>query len=564
MALSFEELSEQRKDLQKKGLVPDWYTTQAFQMFTSNYSVPGEVGVRGRMQTIAKTLARHMVGQELIWEEKFFNLMWRGWFSPASPVLANVGTDRGLPISCSGGYIGDSIDSFYKGLHEQAMLSKYGFGCSGYFGDIRPRGSAISKGGKASGIVPVIQDYAIMAANVSQSGNRRGSTASYVDIDHGDFDELIDLLEHSPEGLNIGWNITDNFIARLVSGDAEAERRFSRAVYVKLVTGKGYFFFVDKANRLRPIMYKDLGLDIKASNLCSEISLHSSESLSFSCVLSSMNLYRYDEWKDTEAVFESQVFLDCVVSEFLDKSEGIPGLEKVRNFTIKGRATGLGVLGFSSYLQKKRIPFECLEAHFLNTSIFKHLQEETLRASTWLAAEFGEPEWCKGYGVRNTHRTALAPTKSTSLLQGGMSESVFPDPGMVFEQSSAAGGMSRITPEFYKLMVERGKYNQKTIDSIIQNVGSVQHLTWLTPEEKEVFKTAFEVSQDTILRYASVRQKYICQGQSLNFFFSEDGDEDRIAEITSKAFLDPNILGIYYFYSRSGVVVNDECVACSA
>lgn len=277
-----------------------------------------------------------------------------------------------------------------------------------------------------------------------------------------------------------------------------------------------------------------------------------------------MNIYRYDEWKDTDAVFEAQVFLDCVISEFLEKSEGIPGLEKVRNFTIKGRATGLGVLGFSSYLQKKRIPFGDLEAHFLNIEIFKKLHDDTLRASVWLADEYGEPEWCKGYGVRNTHRTALAPTKSTSLLQGGMSESVFPDPGMVFEQSSAAGGMSRITPEFYKLMVERGKYNQETIDSIIQNVGSVQHLTWLTPHEKEVFKTAFEESQDTILRYASIRQRYLCQGQSLNFFFSEDGDEDRIAEITSKAFLDPNILGIYYFYSRSGIVVSDECVACAA
>lgn len=295
-----------------------------------------------------------------------------------------------------------------------------------------------------------------------------------------------------------------------------------------------------------------------------EIMLHSSEALSFSCVLSSMNLYRYDEWKDTDAVFEATVFLDCVVSEFIDKAEGIPGLEKVREFTIKGRAIGLGVLGFSSYLQKKRIAFEDFQAHLLNIQIFKKLHDDSLRASKWLAQKFGEPEWCKGYGVRNTHRTALAPTKSTSLLQGGMSESVFPDPGVVFEQSSAAGGMQRITPEFYKLMVERGKYNQDTIDSIIKNVGSVQHLDWLTEDEKAVFRTAFEVSQETILRYASIRQKYLCQGQSLNFFFSEDGDEDRIAEILSRAFLDEEILSVYYFYSRSGVIVNDTCVACEA
>ena len=902
MAKSFEQYSEERKKLQAEGLVPEWYTTQAYQMFVSKYAVPGEEGVKGRFQTIAKTLARHMKGQEQEWEDKFFNLMWKGWLSPATPVLANTGTDRGMSISCSGGVVGDSVDSFYKALHEQAMLSKYGFGCSGYFGDIRPRGSAISKGGKASGVVPVIEDFALMASKISQGSSRRGATASYLPIDHGDFDELIDLLEHETDGLHIGWNVTDNFIAKLKSGDKEAERRFQRALYVKLVTGKGYFFFVDKANRKRPLMYKDLGLDIKATNLCSEIMLHSSEALSFSCVLSSMNLYRYDEWKDTDAIFESTVFLDCVVSEFIDKAEGIPGLEKVRDFTIKGRAIGLGVLGFSSYLQKKRIPFEDFQAHMLNIQIFKNLHDESLRASQWLAQEYGEPEWCKGYGVRHTHRCvsgdtkiltskgsipikdlvgkevdvwngkewstvvpfktgendemtevsfsngrkikttldhkflvvtpkrsnklyigdrisvevearylrvgdcmpkyfgavvddpslpelphaytngafsgdgsinnsregkyprnemrlygekvcliprlewkssnlwdckrdgvvigkrgylvddlmpkyfvpinyslntrlewlagiidtdgsstskgisictsneefadniidllstlgcfgnktvqrragstevmgrnciqgdlfyvgisimeastlrhlgmklsrvlfpkgventlnklpskeyveivniqsvdpedsycftepingtgvfngiltkqcALAPTKSTSLLQGGMSESVFPDPGIVFEQSSAAGGMQRITPEFYKLMTERGKYNQETLDSIIKNVGSVQHLDWLTEKEKAVFKTAFEVSQDTILRYASVRQKYLCQGQSLNFFFSEDGDEDRIAEILSKAFLDEEILSVYYFYSRSGVIVSSDCVACEA
>lgn len=564
MAMSYEELSQERKELQEKGSIPPFYTTGAWQMFKAKYAVPGEDHVRGRMKTIARTLAQYMEGKEDEWEEKFFNLMWNGWLSPATPVLANVGTDRGMPISCSGGYVGDSVDSFYKALHEQAILSKYGFGCSGYFGDIRQRGAAISGGGQASGVVPVIEDFAIMAAKISQGSNRRGSTASYLPIDHADFDELIDLLEHQPDGLNIGWNVSDGFIAKLLTGDAEAERRFSRALYVKMVTGKGYFFFVDKANRARPQMYKDLGLDIKATNLCSEIMLHSSEALSFSCVLSSMNLYRYDEWKDTDAIFDATVFLDCVVEDFIKKSEGISGLEKVRNFTIKGRAIGLGVLGFSSYLQKNRIPFEAFEAHMLNNKIFKQLHDESLRASKWLAEELGEPEWCKGYGVRHTHRTALAPTKSTSLLQGGVSESVFPDPGMVFEQSSAAGGVSRITPEFYKLMKERGKYNQETLDSIIKNVGSVQHLDWLSDEEKMVFRTAFEVSQDTILRYASMRQKWLCQGQSLNFFFSEDGDEVRISETLSKAFLDPNILSIYYFYSRSGVIVSGECVACEA
>jgi len=564
MTQSFEELSTERKDLQSKGLVPDWFTTQSWQMFKSKYAVAGEVGVIGRHKTIAKTLSQYMVGKEVEWEEKFFNLLWKGWLSPATPVLSNCGTDRGLTVSCSGQYVADSVDSFYKNRHESAMLGKYGFGCSGYFGDIRPRGSNISVGGQASGVVPVIMGFSQDAAEISQGSQRRGSTASYLPIEHGDFDELVDTLEATPDGLNIGWVVSDGFIAKLKSGDEDANRRFTRALYVKLVTGRGYFFFVDKANRHRPQAYKDLGLDIKASNLCSEIMLHSSENLSFSCVLSSMNLAKYDEWKNTDAIFESTVFLDCVVSDFLVKSEGIPGLTKVRKFTEKGRAVGLGGLGFSTLLQQRRIPYESIEAQFLNAEIFKSLHDQSLEASKWLAKEYGEPEWLKGYGERMTHRTALAPNKSTALLMGGVSESVSPDPGTVFEQGSAAGGMFRIIPEIHKIMVERGVYSKETLDDIISKVGSVQHVTWLDENEKLVFRTAFEVDQNVILRYASQRQKYLCQGQSCNFYVSEEGDEDRIAELHTKAFLDENILSLYYIYSRTGIIVNNVCISCEA
>ena len=562
MSQSYEELSVERKELQKKGWLPEWYSTFGWQMFKSKYAYGDEKGVRGRFETIAKTLAKHAPGDREEWEAKFFNLLWKGWLSPASPVLSNTGTDRGLNVSCSGGVVPDSIDGFYSALREQALLSKNGFGCSGDFSAIRPRGSAISGGGQASGVVPVIEDFAIMTSKVSQGGNRRGSTASYLPIDHGDFWELTDKLEAEPDGLNIGWIISDGFIEKLKAGDKEANDRWSRALYVKMVTGKGYFFKIDEANRKRPQMYKDLGLDIKASNLCSEIMLHSSETYSFSCILSSMNLSKYEEWKDTDAIFDATVFLDCLCSDFLENSEGMAGLEKVRLFTLKGRAIGLGVLGFGTLLQSKRIPYESLEAEFLNNQIFKKLHDESLRASQWLAKELGEPEWCKGYGVRHTHRTALAPTKSTSILMGGVSESVFPDPGMVFEQSSAAGGMRRIVPELYKIMVERGVYNKKTLDDIINNLGSVQHVDWLTKDEKWVFKNAFEIDQEVILRYASRRQKYLCQGQSLNFFFAED--EAKISEIHSKFLLDSNLLSAYYVYSRSGVIVDSECLSCSA
>lgn len=265
---TYEELSAERKALQKEHLVPEWYTTAAYQMFNSKYVVPGEKGVKGRFETIAKTLSKYLKDED--WGVKFFDILWKGWLVPSSPVYANVGTDRGLCISCSGNYIPDNIDGFYTSLHEQAVLSKHGFGCSGYFGDIRPRGSLFGSNGSTSGVVPVIEDYAIMASKISQGSNRRGSTASYLPIDHGDFDELCDLLLAKPDGLNIGWNVSDNFISKLKAGDADANRRFTKALYTKLVVGKGYFFFVDKANRHRPQMYKDKGLDIKASNLCSK------------------------------------------------------------------------------------------------------------------------------------------------------------------------------------------------------------------------------------------------------------------------------------------------------
>ena len=268
MSLSYEELSKERKELQKRGWLPEWYSTFGWQMFKSKYAYGTENAVLGRFQTISKTLSKYAPGDQKEWQDKFFQLLCNGWLSPASPVLSNTGTDRGLNVSCSGGVVPDSVDGFYTALREQALLSKHGFGCSGDFSSIRPRGSAISGGGQASGVVPVIEDFAVMTSKVSQGGNRRGSTASYLTIEHGDFWELTDKLEAEPDGLNIGWTITDDFIKKLRDGDEEANKRWSRALYVKMVTGKGYFFKVDEANRHRPQMYKDLGLDVKASNLC--------------------------------------------------------------------------------------------------------------------------------------------------------------------------------------------------------------------------------------------------------------------------------------------------------
>src|SRR5690625_3347202 len=260
------------------------------------------------------------------------------------------------------------------------------------------------------------------------------------------------MLVRDPDGKNFGWTVRDSFIQALQNGDEEANRRFSRALYVKLVTGKGYFFFIDKANRQRPQMYIDHGLDVKATNLCTEIMLHSSEEYTYSCILASMNLVHWDRIKDSESVFIATVFLDCLCQDFITKSKGVPGLEKVREFTIKGRAIGLGAMGFHTYLQSKGIPYGSLEAQFLSTKIAKHIHDESLRASKWLAQKFGEPERCEGDGVRNSHRVAYAPTKSTALLMGGVSESWSPDAGMVFDMAWAVGDVRRIPSLFYETM----------------------------------------------------------------------------------------------------------------
>ena len=330
-----DKLSLERKKLQEEGLLPEWFSTGGYQLFRQKYQWADSP--REQYETIASTLAAHTDDKEK-WYEKFFQLLWNGWLSPSTPVLANAGTTRGLPVSCSGGYVEDSIDGFYSARREAALLTKYGFGTSGFLGDIRPRGTAISAGGKASGVLPVLKGFIQDSRDVSQGNTRRGSWAGYLPIDHPDFSEVVDLVEREPDDLNIGWNISDAFLSRLNSGDALARASFAKAIKTKLVTGKGYFFFPDKANRKLPAYYP---IPVKASNLCSEIILPSDAEHTFTCVLSSMNVAKYDEWKDTDAIFTATVFLDCVASEFIAKARGIRGLENAVRFTERARALGL-------------------------------------------------------------------------------------------------------------------------------------------------------------------------------------------------------------------------------
>lgn len=562
----YKQLSEERKELQSKGLVPEWYTTGGYQLFKDKYEYQTEGrSVRGQFERIAKTAAKHLKGTELFdnAEAKFFEMLWKGWLSPSTPVLANMGTNRGMPVSCSGTVAEDSVDGFYKNLHEVAMLTKYGFGTATDLSNIRPRGSKISVGGKASGVMPIIKEHVNAMRNIAQGTARRGAWACYINIEHGDFSELVEHLLSEPDDLNIGWTIKQTFIDKLNSGDSDATSRFQRAMKVKLVTGKGYFFFVDKANAKRPVMYKDLGLFINNSQLCSEIMLFNDSEHTYSCVLSSKNASKWLEWKDTDSVYWATIFLDCVAQEFIKKAKGISGLEKTVRFTEKSRALGLGLAGLHTLFMQEGMTFEGFDAHMFSQNIQAHIHKEATRATKDMARILGEPEWCKGYGVRNSHLIAIAPTKSTALLMGGISEGINPDPAMSYNQMTSAGEVDRLNPVLLDLMKKKGVYSKKHVQEITDKQGSVQHVEWLTQEEKEVFKTAFEINQKAILRLASARSRYIDQWQSLNLFFAADEDPKWIAEVHQDAFLDPNILALYYVYTQAGVQgAKGDCEAC--
>lgn len=564
MISKYEELSAERKRQQAGGMFPEWGTTAGFQLFTEKYLF--EAGsFREQARRIATTAAAHTYNPAK-YSEVFFNLIWNGWLSCSTPVLANTGTSRGLPVSCSGGVVEDSIEGFYSSRKETAILTKHGFGTSGYLGDIRPRGTPISAGGVASGVLPVIKGFIQDSQDVSQGSTRRGAFATYLDVEHGDFWEVVTYLENHPDDFNIGWNISDNFIHCLNTGNKRAIEKYQKMLKVKMTTGKGYFNFVDKINRARPQEYVQNNLEVKASNLCNEINLFSDNEHTFTCVLSSLNLAKYDEWKDTNTVADSIHFLDCIAEEFIQRGKNIPGLEKAVRATEKGRALGLGVCGYHTFLQQRMLPWESLEAGYLNQEVFEQIYCEAEVESWRLADIYGVPEWCnipEGSNRRNTHLLAIAPTKSTALIMGGVSEGINPDPAYTYTQSSAGGEINRVNPILLDIMKARGVYDKKHIDSMVENSGSVQHVAWLYDHEKQVFKTAFEIDQKHVLRHASQRAKYVDQWQSVNLFFAADASEEYISNIHKQAFLDENIRGLYYIYSTSAVSASKgECVAC--
>ena len=450
--------------------------------------------------------------------EKFEDYMSRGWYSLSSPIWANYGLDRGLPISCFGSYIDDTMEAILGKQAEIGMMTKMGGGTSAYFGELRPRGSSISAGGNSNGSVHFMELFETMTNVVSQSNVRRGSFAAYLPIDHPDVLEFLRIRDNGNpiQNMSIGVTVSDEWMKEMVDGDKDKRKLWAKVIQKRYESGYPYIFFSDTVNKNAPKVYKKKRKKIYASNLCSEICLSTDNNESFVCNLSSLNLLHYDEWKDTDAVKVLTYFLDAVMTEFINKTEGLPFMDAPRNFAKNQRALGIGVLGWHSYLQSKLIPFESISAKGLNAQIFKVIQEQSLEASREMAIKYGEPELLKGEGLRNVTTMAVAPTTSSSFILGQVSPSVEPLNSNYFVKDLAKGKFTYKNPYLVELLESKGKNTQAVWKSILVNGGSVQNLDFLSDEEKDVFKTFGEISQKEIIIQAAMRQKFIDQSQSIN------------------------------------------------
>jgi ribonucleoside-diphosphate reductase alpha chain len=478
---------------------------------------------------------------------KFENYMHRGFYSLSSPIWSNFGRKRGLPISCFGSYIPDTMEGIMDKVSEVAIMTKHGGGTSAYFGAIRPRGTPISSGGESTGAVHFMELYDKLMGVVSQGNVRRGSFAAYLPIDHDDIEEFLKIRSdgNSIQDLSIGVSVSNDWMESMIGGDSDKRRIWGLVIKKRFESGYPYIFFSDNANNNAPQVYKDKGLKINNSNLCSEIMLPNSEDESFVCDLSSMNLERWEEWKDTDAVEVMIYFLDAVMTEFINKTEGMQFMEAPRKFAIRHRALGLGVLGWHSLLQSKMIAFESMEAKFLNSTIWKTIRERADEASSDLAKVYGCPPLLEGYDRRNTTTLAVAPTTSSSFILGQVSPSIEPNNSNYYVKDLAKGKFSYKNPYLKKLLKEKGKSDDDTWMDILKHSGSVQHLDFLTQHEKEVFKTFEETSQREIIIQAAARQKYIDQGQSLNVLIPAGTPAKAVNELTIFAW-QQGIKSLYY------------------
>ena len=574
----------------KKGVdYPTWGDTEVYKKtITGGYLLQGE-SPRDAYMRVATTVARRLYKPELA--EKFFEYIWQGWLCLASPVLSNTGTDRGLPISCFGIDVADSIQDIGQKNLEMMLLAKHGGGVGIGINMIRPAGSKITGNGTSDGVVPFckIYDSTILATN--QGSVRRGAASVNINIEHNDFLEWLEIRE--PKGdvnrqsLNLHQCVVvgDKFMRRLEQGDKDARHRWSKLLQKRKATGEPYILFKGNTNKANPAAYKENGLKVHMTNICSEITLHTDESHSFVCCLSSLNLEKYDEWKNTNLIYDATWFLDGVLEEFIQRAKGLRGFENSVRSAVKGRALGLGVLGWHSLLQKSGIAFEGLLAQFKTREIFSKIKIESERASRDLAEVYGEPLWCVGTGMRNTHLRAVAPTVSNSKLSGNVSPGIEPWAANVFTEQSAKGTFIRKNNELKKVFKKVGIDTKATWDKVLADGGSVQdikeldgwyfdHRGRLTQENengeavKNVFKTFKEINQLELVNQAGIRQDYIDQSVSLNLAFPSEATPKWLNQVHYEAWK-KGIKTLYYMRTESVLrgdiaaqAMDPDCLSC--
>lgn len=559
------------EELKLTGEAPEWMNDEGFRTLCSGYLLENETP-REMYVRVSKAAASYY-DNVAYYEEKFFHILWMNWLCPASPVLSNMGTNRGLPISCNTIHVGDSIDSIFMKNYELAVLSKNGAGVGIYFGDIRGRGARIKGNGNSEGIVPWAKVYDTTTVSVNQGSTRRGASAIYLPIEHLDINEFINIRKPTGDinrrcmNINHGICISDEWMNSMINGDKEKRELWGEILKARVETGEPYLFFTDNVNKKNPECYVKNDLTVKGSNICTEITLYTDTEHSFVCCLSSLNLVRWEEWKDTDTVNLSVRFLDAVLSEYIKKTKNMKGMEASRLSAIKGRAIGIGVLGWHTLLQERSLSFDSFDATQLNAQIFRSIHAKSNEETKILAQELGEPEWCKGFERRNTHLIAIAPTVSNSTISGGYSAGIEPISANVFTQKSAKGTFIRKNRTLETLLETKGQNTPEVWKSINEQGGSVQHLKFLSDHEKEVFLTARELNQHAIVKLAIQRQRWIDQAQSINLFFAMNSLPKYIHEVHISAW--KNGLKTLYYLRSDGVIKSDlasrsenECKAC--
>src|SRR5690625_98492 len=555
----------------------DWLNEHSVNFLKNGYLIDG-VEPKQRIRQIADK-AEEILGIDGF-ADKFYDYMGRGYYSLSSPVWANFGTDKGLPISCFGSHIDDNMASILNAQAEVGMMSKLGGGTSGYFGKLRGRGAPITNNGKSSGAVHFMKLFEGIIDVVSQGNTRRGAFSPYLPIDHSDIDEFLDIgTEGDPiQKLTHGVTVSDEWMQSMIDGDADKRAIWAKVLQRRVEIGYPYIFFEDTVNNEAVDVYKDKKLRINHSNLCSEITLPNNADWSFVCNLSSMNLLHYDEWKNTDAVETMVFFLDAVMTEFLVKLEAMRDssekeereaftmMERAYNFAKANRALGLGALGWHSYLQSKMIPFESLDASKLNAWIFCDIQQKALKASKELAELYGEPEILKGYGRRNTTLTAVAPTTSSAFILGQVSQSIEPIWSNIYVKDVAKAKVTIRNPYLKKTLAKYGRNDRETWNDIRNHDGSVQHLDFLSDEEKAVFKTFSEIDQYVVIDQAAIRQQFIDQSQSLNIMVNPNMPAKEINDLHLFAWRN-GVKTLYYQHGTNAAQQFSKdkiCIMCEA